>query len=238
LRTYERPNGKPAKPQITPSRTRLRALTAKGTALWKRTAGCTPAALIDPLNPILRGWATDHRHVIRGETFATRDNFVRQRLYRWARGRHSKKPGRWIAARDFPHQAGASWRFTDPVSGKQSIRVREAVKPQRHLKVQGDAHPSDPAWAAYFHHRDRQLTLQASAPGRAKILREQHGRGPVCRRVLQGEEALELHHREGHHQNNQWANRVFRHPTGHRQVHSAPARKTGLPRSRRRVGHA
>jgi len=116
-----------------------------------------------------------------GETFAKLDHFVWRRLYRWARGRHSNTTGRWIAARYCPQQVGESWRFTDPVSGRQIIRVREAIKPQRHSKVKGDANPCDPAWEAYFQHRARQLTLQASSPGRAQILREQNGRCPVCR---------------------------------------------------------
>jgi RNA-directed DNA polymerase len=170
--------------------------------------------------------------------FAKLDNFVWRRLYRWARGRHSNKTGCWIAERYFPHQVGESWRFTDPVSGKQIIRVREAVKPQRHIKVKGDANPFDPAWEAYFQHRDQQLTLQASSPGRAKILRQQTGRCPVCRQVIQCEEDLELHHRDGHHQNNRLANLVFLHPNCYRQVHYAPDSRTGLPRSSRSVGHA
>ena len=148
------------------------------------------------------------------------------------------KTGRWIAARYCPHPGGESWRFTDSVSGEQIIRVREAVTPQRHIKVKGDANPFDPAWEAYFQPRDRQRTRPASSPGRAKILREQNGRCPVCRQVSQCEEALELPHRDGHHQNSRLVNLVFLHPTCHRQVHYAPASKTGLPRPLRGMGHA
>jgi RNA-directed DNA polymerase len=108
LRKYERPNDKPAKLQITPSRASLQALRARGKALCRQAAGRTPAQLIDTLNPILRGWANYHRHVLCGETFATLDNFVWRRLYRWARGRHSNQTGRWIAERYFPHQVGES----------------------------------------------------------------------------------------------------------------------------------
>ncbi|HKA53473.1 MAG TPA: group II intron reverse transcriptase/maturase [Candidatus Binatia bacterium] len=238
LRKHERPHGKPAKLQITPSQASFQALKTKVKALCKRSAGRTPAQLIDTLNPVLRGWANYHRHVICGEAFAKLDNFVWRRLYRWAKGRHPAKTGRWIAERYFPHQAGESWRFTDPVSGKQMIRVREAVKSQRHVKVQGDANPFDPAWEAYFQHRDRQLTLQASSPGRANILKQQNGFCPVCRQVIQREEALELHHRDGHHQHHQLTNLVFLHPNCHRQVHYAPDRKTDSLRPSRGVGHA
>jgi hypothetical protein len=56
--------------------------------------------------------------------------------------------------------------------------------------------------------------------------------------VIQGAEALELHHRDGHHQDNRSVNLVFLHPNCHRQVHSAPGSKTGSPRSLRGAGHA
>jgi RNA-directed DNA polymerase len=238
LRKYERPQGKPAKLQITPSKASLQAIKARVKALCKQSTGSTPAQLIGTLNPVLRGWANYHRHVICGTTFAQLDSFVWRRLFRWAKLRHPDKTGRWIAARYFPHYRGEPWRFTDPDTGTQILRIQEAVKPQRHIKVKGDANPFDPAWEVYFQHRDRQLTLQTSSPGRAKILNQQNGLCPVCRQVIQCEEALELHHRDGHHQNNRLANLVFLHPTCHRQVHYGPDRKTDSLRPSRGVGHA
>jgi RNA-directed DNA polymerase len=237
-RNHERPHGKPGTRQMTPRQARVRARKARIKALCKQRTGRPPAPLIATLHPVWRGWANDHRPVIWGATFATLDNFVWQRLYRWARGRHPHKTGRGIAEHDCPHQAGKSWRCTDPVSGQEVIRVREAVKPRRHVKGKGDANPFDPIWAAYFPHRARQLTRHASSPGRADLLRQQNGRCPVCRQVIQGAEALELHHRDGHHQDNRSVNLVFLHPNGHRQVHSAPGSKTGSPRSLRGAGHA
>ena len=61
---------------------------------------------------------------------------------------------------------------------------------------------------AYFQDRDRKLALRASSPFRATILRQQHGLCPDCRQMIQVEEDVELHHREGHHQNNQLGNLV------------------------------
>jgi RNA-directed DNA polymerase len=238
LRTYERPQGKPAKLQLTPSKASLQAIKAKVKVLCKQRAGSTPAQLIGTLNPVLRGWANDHRHVICGPTFAQLDSFVGRRLFRWAQLRHPNKTGRWIAARYFPHDGGQSWRFTDPDTGTQILRLQEAVKPQRHIKVTGNANPVDPAWEAYFQHRDRQLTLHAASPGRAKILRPQNGRCPVCRPVMQCEEALALHHRDGHHQHHRLANLVFLHPTCHRQVHYAPGSKPDSLRPSQGVGQA
>jgi RNA-directed DNA polymerase len=76
VRKHVRPNGKPAKLQITPSKASMQAVTAKVKTLCRHAAGATPAQLIDTLNPILRGWANYHRHSICSETFAHLDSFV------------------------------------------------------------------------------------------------------------------------------------------------------------------
>ena len=156
LRQHERPNGKPAKLQITPSKASFQGLKTQVQALCKQAVGATPARLIERLNPVLRGWAHDHRHVIGAETCAKLASCVWRRLSRWAQHRHPDKTGRWMTHRSFPQQTGASWRCTDPMSGKQIIRVQEAGKPQRYIKIKGDAPPFAPQGEAYCQRRDRQ----------------------------------------------------------------------------------
>jgi RNA-directed DNA polymerase len=238
LRKQERLNGNPATLQITPSKGSVQGIKTKGKALCKQAVGATPARLIERLNPVLRGWANDHRHVICTETCAKLESFVWRRWYRWAKHRHPEKTGRWITPRSFSHQRGASWRFTDPTSGKQIIRVQEAVKPQRHSKIKGDANPFDPQWEAYFQHRDRQRALRTTSALRAQGLNQQKGLCPICRQVIQSEENLAFHHRDGNHQNNRRANLVLLHPNCHRQGHYAPDSTTATSRPARGVGHA
>jgi len=238
VRKHERRNGKPAKLRITPSQASFQALKAKVRTRCKQAAGATSEHLIDALNPLLRGWANYHRPVLCGQSFAQLDSFVWRRLYRWAQRRHPHKTGRWITERYFPHRQGEAGRFTDPTTGKQILRVQEAVKPQRYVKVKGDANPFDPAWEAYFQDRDHELALRASSPFRAKILRQQHGSCPGCRQVMQVEADVELHHRDGHHQHNHLGNLVLLHPTCHRQEHYAPESTPASSRPVRGVGQA
>ena len=106
MRKPERPNGRLAKLQITPSTASFQARKGKVRTLGKQAKGTTPEQLIDTLTPVLRGWANYHRHSICGETFAQLDNFVWQRVYRWATRRHSDKTGRWLVERYFPHRTG------------------------------------------------------------------------------------------------------------------------------------
>ncbi len=238
LRKHDGRNGQPAKRLIKPSTASFHALTAKVRTLCKQAAGAPPEALLDRLNPVLRGWANYHRHTLCGQTFFRLDSFVWRRLFRWATRRYPDKTGRWITDCYFPHQPGESWHFTDPATGKQVLRVWESIKPKRSLKVKGEANPFDPDWDAYCGARAQRMTLRASSPFRATILRQQHGLCPSCRQMIQVEEEVELHHRDGNHQNNHLANLVLLHPTCHHQVHYAPESPTASSRPSRGVGHA
>jgi RNA-directed DNA polymerase len=238
IRQHARPNGQPAKRHITPSKASMQAMTATVKTLCHHAAGATPAQRIDTLHPIRRGWTNSHRHSLCRETFAHLDRFVWRRLYRWAKLRHSNKTGRWITERSFPPQPGESWRFTDPTTGKHILRVQAAVKPQRDMKGKRNAHPCDPLWEPSFQDRDRHVALQKSSALRATLLRQQTGRCPLWRQRIECEAPLELHHRDGIHQNNQREHLVLLHPHCHRQAHDAPDSTTTVPRPARGVGHA
>lgn len=216
----------------------MKTVKAKIKALCKQAAGASPEQLIEALNPVRRGWANDHRHVLGGKAFRRLDSYLWRRLSRWATPRHANKTGHGIAERYFPPRPGESWRLTDPNPGKQLIRVPEAVKAQRHLKIKGEANPFDREGDGDFQRRDQQLALQASSRCRANVLTRQHGRCPVWWQVIQGEEDLELHPRDHHHQNNRIGNLGLLHPNCHRQLHSAPDRRTESARPARGVGHA
>jgi RNA-directed DNA polymerase len=80
LRKQARRQGKPPKLQITPSKGRFQGSKTKVKALAKQAVGATPAQLIERLNPVLRGGAHDHRHILCAEPFAKLESFVWRRL--------------------------------------------------------------------------------------------------------------------------------------------------------------
>jgi len=216
---------------MTPRTVSFQALKARVTALGQHAAGHPPAPRLEPLTPVVRGWAHDHRQVIGGEPCAPLDTCIGRRRERWAQRCHPHTTGSWIAKRDLAHRPGEPWRGTAPPPGTRIIRVRAVVPPPRHVTVTGDAHPVAPAWEASVQGRDRQLALQASSGFRAKVLRPHHGRCPGCRQVIPGEEALARPHRDGDPPHHRGMHCALRHPTGHRQVHQAPDRTTDVPRS-------
>jgi RNA-directed DNA polymerase len=210
IRKFER-RGRLGKIQITPSKASLQAIKAKVKAICKASGGATQAQLIDKLNPVLRGWANYHRHVICAESFSKLDNYVWRRLFRWGKRRHPDKSGIWIAERYFREQDGYQWTFTDTASGKALIHVQQAIKHQRHIKVRAEANPFDSEWEEYFRNREKLLKRQSVNGFLGKVLRRQSGTCPVCRQVLEASQEHRFHHKDGNKANNRIDNVVLLH---------------------------
>ena len=224
LRKYVRPNGRLGKIQITPSQASFRHIKDTVKFLTKRHRGASPKELIDTLNPVLRGWANYHRHIICAETFGKLDSYVWGRLYRWCKRRHSDKTGRWIAQRYFLHESSRDWRFTDPKTGTRLIKVAQGVKQQRPVKIRGSANPFDPEWDAYFENRDKKQVLALTPTFTAKVQRAQEASCPGCRQVFEYDEERVLHHRDGDRKNFKLANLVYYHPNCHASRYNGPDR--------------
>ncbi len=159
----------------------------------------------------VRGWANYHRHVICGETFSKLDSFVWFRLFRWGKRRHPNKSRKWIASRYFGEQDGRQWIFKDKASGKTLIKVSQAIKQQRHIKVKGEADPFDIEWQEYFQHREIKLKMRSVNSYIGKALKRQNGQCPICRQVLEVEEDHLLLHLDGDETNNRMLNVVLLH---------------------------
>ncbi len=221
IRKFERRDGRLGKIQITPSRASFKAIKAKVKAICKASGGLTQAQLIDKLNPVLRGWANYHCHVICAQSFSKLDNYVWRRLFRWGKRRHPDKTGIWIANRYFRERHGYQWTFTDKASGKSLIHVQQAVKHQRHIKVKAEANPFDVEWETYFQNRDKLLKRQSVNEFNGKVLKRQNGTCPVCRQVLQADEEHRLQHIDGDKANNRLANVVLLHPNCQKRFQQA-----------------
>ena len=112
--------------------------------------------LIRQLNPIIRGWANYHRHVVSKKTFVNIDRVIFQRLWRWAKRRHRTKSYKWIKDKYFTTCKGDRWIFYGAIENKDgSIRTVHLLKAagvpiKRHIKIKGEANPYDPFWEEYL----------------------------------------------------------------------------------------
>ncbi|NTU52297.1 MAG: group II intron reverse transcriptase/maturase [Chlorobiaceae bacterium] len=156
---------------IKPSKANIKSHLTKVQEIIKANKTATQPSLIRMLNPVLRGWANYHRHVIAKDTFARNDNRIWLMLWRWADRRHPNKPSYWVMRKYFKTRGGRTGTFAarEETGGNDEIQlIREADTPiRRHVKIRGGANPHDPAWAQYFAVRKKQM--KESMPWRYRV---------------------------------------------------------------------
>jgi RNA-directed DNA polymerase len=210
---------------ITPSKKNLKNFLAKARTVVKANPQLRAGNLVLLLNPLLRGWAQYHRHVVSKKAFNDVDNALFQTLWRWAKRRHPNRSRWWIADKYFRTVGSYRWVFHGEVNGKDyTLRKVGRIPIQRHIKVKAEANPYDPKWEPYFERR-LAVKVEARLRGRRQILRlwkEQDGLCPVCKQLI-----TELTGWHNHHivwkvkgGSDRDENRVLLHPNCHRQVHS------------------
>ena len=211
---------------IEPSKRSIEEFLAKVRAIIRENQYTSAGHLIVQLNPVIRGWANYHRHVVSKKVFGKVDHEIFQALWRWAKRRHRRKGGHWIRARYFDQ----NWEFFGTVPDKDGTHRRVTlfraakVPIERHVKVRAAANPYDPKWESYFEKR-LQRKMEANLKGRRTSLylwRVQSGVCPVCGEKITGEAGWERHHivPRVHGGPDTVDNLVLLHPTCHKQVHS------------------
>ncbi|MDP3668827.1 MAG: group II intron reverse transcriptase/maturase [Telluria sp.] len=177
---------------MKPSKANVKAHLDKIREVIKGNKTAKQANLIKMLNPILRGWANYHRHVVAKETFRRVDHEVWSMLWQWATRRHPGKGARWVKDRYFKTQSSRNWVFSATEkqkdgSRKELVLLKEADTPiQRHVKVRARANPHDPKWEPYFEARWGKKMMN-SPRGRVKLYRvwlRQDGLCPTCQEPI------------------------------------------------------
>jgi RNA-directed DNA polymerase len=161
---------------IKPSKTNVKAHLDKIREVIKANKTAKQENLIRLLNPVLRGWANYHSHVVAKETFARVDANVWSMLWRWAVRRHPNKGARWVKEKYFKTRGTRNWVFTatekqEDGTERELTLLQESDTPiQRHVKIKANANPHDPKWEQYFESRWGKKTLNSSR-GRTKLYR-------------------------------------------------------------------
>jgi RNA-directed DNA polymerase len=143
---------------IRPSKTAIQSLLRTVKMELRRLLSAPVKEVVGKLNPILRGWANYHRHVVSADTFRYVDWRVRQALWLWARRRHQNHSRHWISRRYWRVLPNAN-RFTAAWREKSGKRYtlclfRLADLPiRRHVRIRCAANPYSPSWQEYFAQR-------------------------------------------------------------------------------------
>ena len=178
---------------IKPATKNVRAFLEKVRETIRANLSSKQETLIDLLNPMIRGWANYHRHVVAKVTYRTVDHHIWEALWRWARRRHPNKPIQWVKKRYFSTLDRRDWVFATQTRDRRGepklLRLVSATSTRivRHVKVKSNANPFDPAWDPYFAQRKRKRIQeklpQGSLPRR--LWQQQEGHCPVCDQLIE-----------------------------------------------------
>ena len=147
LRKYD------GKPLSKPSKKNVKAFMEKIRRIIDKNKSVSQATIIDRLNPVIRGWANYHRHIVATDTFGRVDHELWRKLWKWAQRRHPRKQRDWIKRKYFPWIGNRCWTFACD-SGKRNkngkpiwkrLAYAKETKIKRHVKIHGSANPYDPA---------------------------------------------------------------------------------------------
>jgi RNA-directed DNA polymerase len=173
---------------ITPSKEAVaRHAEALGTVIARHRAA-PQAALIDHLNPIIRGWTRYYSTVSAKRTFSTLSYVMYPKLRRWAKRRHPRKGGPWISSR-YWHPERGTWLFATKDGVKLFAHHKMPIR--RHVKVRGSKSPYDGDWAYWA----QRLGEHPQLPRRvATLLRWQRGKCARCGLYFRDGDLLEVDH--------------------------------------------
>lgn len=166
---------------IKPSAAALRRIRKRLTAEMLALRGANAQAVIQRLNPIIRGWSAYYRAMVSSRAFAALDTHMWKLTHKWARYSHANKSKNWIMSRyfgAFNKSRRDRWVFGDRHTGAYLFKFAW-TKIVRHQMVKGSASPDNPALADYWTTRRRRNKPPLDRAG-LRLLMAQHGRCPLC----------------------------------------------------------
>jgi RNA-directed DNA polymerase len=117
--------------------------------------------LIRQLNPVLRGWGNNYRHVVSKTIFSKIDHEIWKMTWQWAKRRHPKKMLKWIKSKYFQSTGTRRWVFREKDDPISLIKLSD-IPIRRHIKIKSNANPYDKDWQHYFIERSQRLLPGAS----------------------------------------------------------------------------
>ncbi len=223
VRKYK--TGKQYKLLLKPAQKNVHAHLEKLRDIIKKHHTLSAGRLILLLNPIIRGWAPYHQHVVSADVFHDVDDAIYRTLRWWMKRRHPKKSNTWITKKYFKTVEGTNWVFYGEVEGQEYHLAETARVPiKRHAKVKSEANPYDPAWESYYEQR-LDVHMADTLKGKRWLFHlwnEQNGLCPLCQQKITKLTGWHSHHVAWRSKGgpDTAENRVLLHPNCHQQLHS------------------
>lgn len=169
---------------VSPSKNNRKSFLRKIRTTIKRNKTTPQWALINILNPKIRGWANYHSGISASREYKRVDSEIWIALWRWATRRHPMKSRRWIKDRYFPRIGRRKWNFSTRMKDDTQLTLYRAAttRIRRHIKIKAELNPYDPKWDEYL---DQVTLRKLLKPGRGwkkirSVLKRQKDICPIC----------------------------------------------------------
>ena len=162
--------------RITPSKESVRSLIRKLGTIIRKHVSSRMEKLIKKLNPILRGWANYHRHVVSSEVFSRVDDYVYEQLWRMIHRRHPNKSKGWLI-KNYWTVSGKKWVFAVKSRYKGKTNICKVLRIcnigiKRHIKIKADANPYFRKYNRYLWERKYKKETRQLSPSLAYKVRK------------------------------------------------------------------
>lgn len=193
---------------ITPSKKAVSRHIAEVNRIIDDHKAAPRAALIQHLIPVVRGWCNYYSTVASSSAFHAADRALHEALLAWIKRRHKRGLRRAVNA-----NLDDRWRLTE---GNLVLKWHSETPIRRHVKVRGTKSPYDGDSTYWATRLGRSPVLNSRV---AALLKRQRGKCSHCDLVFTSEDILEVHHRDGNHANDKFANLALLHGHCHDTAH-------------------
>ncbi|ODA43019.1 group II intron reverse transcriptase/maturase [Desulfosporosinus sp. BG] len=150
----------------------------------QKLKGNNVSAIIDKLNPIIRGIGNYWSPSVAKQTYSYMDHHVWGCTFIFLKYLHPKKSKTWIIDRyykpDITGQSKNRWILTDPKEHKQLTKM-SWIPIVRHTLIKFRATPYDACLNEYFENRDEKEFDRNCIKSKQKLAQIQNYKCPICR---------------------------------------------------------
>ncbi|MGK7933665.1 MAG: group II intron reverse transcriptase/maturase, partial [Microcystaceae cyanobacterium] len=178
---------------IKPSKEKIKAHIEKLGKVIDKHKSSPQIALINELNPIIRGWSNYYRAVCSKKIFSYCDHILYQQLKRWAERRHPNKNKHWVKNKYWHTSGDRNWVFASKSKGKIDFELLEHKKIdiERHIKVKSGRSLFDGELIYWSTRMGRHPEIPLT---KATLLKRQKGKCNHCGLHFKDGDVLEVDH--------------------------------------------
>ncbi|MFZ1026342.1 MAG: group II intron maturase-specific domain-containing protein, partial [Limnoraphis robusta] len=178
---------------ITPSKKSIKAHYDQIAKVIDSHKSIKQEALIQRLNPIIRGWSNYYASVVSKETYQYLDHLMCQKLIAWANYRHLNKSKKWAVNKYWHRIGNANWVFCSKKDGEITAQLlNHAATPiVRHVKVKDVASPYDGDLIYWSSRMGKNPEIPTKV---AKLLKVQKGVCAHCNLHFREDDVMEVDH--------------------------------------------